>query len=391
MTSTSILKDKRLYGIFGITLIAVMGVASIAPALPQIAESLSLSKHQVGLLISAFTLPGVFLTPFAGVVADRMGRKFILVPALFLFATAGFAIFFVHDFKIILALRVLQGAGAAPLGSLNTTLVGDFFKGKQLPQAMGYNAGVLSLATASYPLLGGLLAGIAWYYPFAMPLLALPVGLFIIFGIKEPNIEKPSSLKLYLRSFSKSIIRKEVIAIFIIGTLTFIILYGNFLTYIPFIIKQKFDLSAPQIGMMLSLSSLATVFVAANVGKLTQKFGSLNLLKTAFLLFMATNIILPFVNNLYLFIIPVIMFGMAMALNMPSLQTVLTKLAPNDQRGAFMSINGWVIRLGQTIGPLIIGIGYTFHGYFGAYFLGALVALAGLVVLFTMIQKDKIE
>ena len=391
MTSTSILKDKRLYGIFGITLIAVMGVASIAPALPQIAESLSLSKHQVGLLISAFTLPGVFLTPFAGVVADRMGRKFILVPALFLFATAGFAIFFVHDFKIILALRVLQGAGAAPLGSLNTTLVGDFFKGKQLPQAMGYNAGVLSLATASYPLLGGLLAGIAWYYPFAMPLLALPVGLFIIFGIKEPNIEKPSSLKLYLRSFSKSIIRKEVIAIFIIGTLTFIILYGNFLTYIPFIIKQKFDLSAPQIGMMLSLSSLATVFVAANVGKLTQKFGSLNLLKTAFLLFMATNIILPFVNNLYLFIIPVIMFGMAMALNMPSLQTVLTKLAPNDQRGAFMSINGWVIRLGQTIGPLIIGIGYTFHGYFGAYFLGALVALVGLVVLFTMIQKDKIE
>jgi len=256
---------------------------------------------------------------------------------------------------------------------------------------MGYNAGVLSLATASYPLLGGLLAGIAWFYPFAMPLLALPVGLFIIFGIKEPYIEKPTSLKLYLRSFSKSIIRKEVIAIFIIGTLTFIILYGNFLTYIPFIIKQKFDLSAPQIGMMLSLSSLATGFVAANVGKLTQKFGSLNLLKTAFLLFMATNIILPFVNNLYLFIIPIIMFGMAMALNMPSLQTVLTKLAPNDQRGAFMSINGWVIRLGQTIGPLIIGIGYTFHGYFGAYFLGALVALVGLVVLFTMIQKDKIE
>jgi MFS family permease len=391
MSTKSILKDQRLYAIFGITLIAVMGVASIAPALPQIAESLSLSKHQVGLLISAFTLPGVFLTPFAGVVADRMGRKFVLVPALFLFAAAGFAIFFVHDFKIILALRILQGAGAAPLGSLNTTLVGDFFKGKQLPQAMGYNAGVLSLATASYPLLGGLLAGIAWYFPFAMPLLALPVGLFIIFGIKEPYIEKPTSLKLYLRSFSKSIIRKEVIAIFIIGTLTFIILYGNFLTYIPFIIKQKFDLSAPQIGMMLSLSSLATGFVAANVGKLTQRFGSLNLLKTAFLLFMATNIILPFVNNLYLFIIPIIMFGMAMALNMPSLQTVLTKLAPNDQRGAFMSINGWVIRLGQTIGPLIIGIGYTFHGYFGAYFLGAIVAVLGLVVLFTMIQKDKIE
>lgn len=80
-----------------------------------------------------------------------------------------------------------------------------------------------------------------------------------------------------------------------------------------------------------------------------------------------------------------------MALNMPSLQTVLTKLAPNDQRGAFMSINGWVIRIGQTLGPLIIGIGYAFHGYVGAYLLGAMMAILALIVLFTMIQKDKIE
>lgn len=367
-----------------------MGVASIAPALPQIAESLSLSKHQVGLLISVFTLPGVFLTPFAGVVADRMGRKFVLVPALFLFSAAGFAIFFVHDFKLILGLRILQGAGAAPLGALNTALIGDFFKGKELPKAMGYNAGILSLSTATYPLIGGFLAGIAWYFPFALPLLAIPVGLYLIFGMPEAQIDKPENLKNYLKSFSKSIIRKEVMAVFVIGTITFIILYGNFLTYIPFIMKQKFDLSAPQIGMMLSLSSFATGIVASQVGRLTQKFGSLNLLKTAFFLFMSVNIILPFVNNMYLFMLPIIMFGLAMALNMPSLQTVLTKLAPNDQRGAFMSINGWVIRLGQTIGPLFIGVGYTFHGYFGAYFLGAFIALLALVVLFTMIKSEKI-
>jgi ACDE family multidrug resistance protein len=55
-----------------------------------------------------------------------------------------------------------------------------------------------------------------------------------------------------------------------------------------------------------------------------------------------------------------------------------------------MSINGWVIRLGQTIGPLVIGIGYTLYGYLGAYFLGAFVAIIALIVLFTMIQKDKI-
>lgn len=158
MTGNEILKDRRLYVIFSVTLIAVMGVASITPALPKIAGTLNLTKPQVALLISAFTFPGIFLTPVAGVLADRWGRKRVLVPALFIFALAGSAIFFFHNFYHIILLRILQGMGAAPLGSINTTLIGDYFKRQQLPKAMGYNASVLSLSTATYPLIGGLLA-----------------------------------------------------------------------------------------------------------------------------------------------------------------------------------------------------------------------------------------
>lgn len=390
MAKQTLLKDQRLHVIFGVTLIAVMGVASIAPALPMISEGLNLSKTEVGLLISVFTFPGIILTPFAGIVSDRLGRKFVMIPALFLFGIAGFAIFFVRDFENILLLRVLQGAGAAPLGALNTALVGDFFKGPKLPQAMGYNASVLSIATGAYPLIGGGLAAIAWYYPFAMPLLAIPIGLFVLFGMKEPVEVRNIKLNTYLRNFSKSIFQKEIISIFIVGTITFILLYGTFLAYIPFILKERFDFSPHKIGLMISLSSVATGIVSSQVGRLTSKFGSLNLMKMAFVLFLINNFLFPFINNVYLFVVPILLFGSAMALNMPSIQTALTKLAPDDQRGAFMSVNGLVIRLGQTLGPIIIGIGYAWKGYFGAYLLGALITLIALIVLFTMIKKDKI-
>jgi MFS family permease len=160
MSNNKLLKDKKLYALFGITLIAVMGVASITPALPQISNTLDLSKSQIGLLISLFTFPGIFLTPISGILADRFGRKTVLVPSLFIFAFAGSAIFFIHDFHYILVLRILQGIGASSLGSINTTLIGDYYKAKELPEAMGYNASVLSLSTASYPLIGGVLAGL---------------------------------------------------------------------------------------------------------------------------------------------------------------------------------------------------------------------------------------
>ena len=391
MTDNKLIKDRRLYVIFSITLIGVMGVASLTPALPKISQALDLNKAEVALLISAFTFPGIFLTPVAGVFADRLGRKAVLIPSLFIFALAGFSIFFVKTFHLIIILRVIQGIGAAPLGSINTTLVGDFFRGKNRPAAMGYNASVLSLSTASYPLIGGALAGIAWYYPFILPVLAIPVGLFVIFGIREPKIAKVSDFKQYIKAISTSIVKKEVMGIFLLGILTFIILYGAFLTYIPFLVSQKFDLAAPQIGILLSISSLTTAVLATQVGRLTNKFGSLFLLKTAFSFYLIVSLVIPQVNHLYLFLLPILIFGAAQALNMPSLQTSLATLAPDNQRGAFMSLNGMVLRIGQTLGPLIIGIGYSVGEMNGVYYLSALVALIGLLVLFTMISSKKIE
>lgn len=384
---SNILKDKRLYIIFGITLIAVMGVASLSPAFPKIAKTLNLSETQVGYLISVFTLPGIFLAPVAGILADRFGRKTVLVPSLFLFSLAGFACFFTRDFTILLFFRFIQGVGGASLGSLNVTLIGDFFKGKDRPAAMGYNASVLSLYTAFYPLIGGLLAGIAWYYPFLLPLLAIPIGLVVIFGLKESEFNKSPNFFAYLKAAGESILCKEVLGLFTLSILTFVILYGAFLTYIPFLLDANFDLSPQKIGIFLALSSLATAFMATQVGKLTNKYGSVTLLKIAFIFYTIVVLLVPNIDNLYILAIPIILFGAAQALNIPSLQTLLSNLAPDDQRAFFMSTNGMVLRIGQTIGPPLIGIGFTIGKIQGVYYMAALVAVLGIGIIFLLLNR----
>jgi len=92
-------------------------------------------------------------------------------------------------------------------------------------------------------------------------------------------------------------------------------------------------------------------------------------------------------DNVYLFIIPILIFGCAQGLNMPNFQTAIADLAPDNQRGAFMSLNGMVLRLGQTLGPLVIGFGDRIGGLSGAYYTAALTAVLGLVVLFTVIRE----
>ncbi|MCF8388173.1 MAG: hypothetical protein K9G47_09830, partial [Bacteroidales bacterium] len=63
-----LLHDFNLKIIFAITLMAVMGVSSISPILPKVKDVFDVSKEEVGYLIVAFTLPGIFLAPFLGVM-----------------------------------------------------------------------------------------------------------------------------------------------------------------------------------------------------------------------------------------------------------------------------------------------------------------------------------
>ena len=98
-TKNSTLRDSNLYIIFSITLFAVLGVASITPAFPQIIKHFDLTVQQIGYLITVFTLPGIFLTPLMGIFADRFGRKTILFPSMLIVGVAGFLCAFQTNYQ----------------------------------------------------------------------------------------------------------------------------------------------------------------------------------------------------------------------------------------------------------------------------------------------------
>jgi MFS family permease len=169
-----LLRQRNLHLIFCVTLTVVMGVSSIAPAFPDIMDALGLAATQVAWLVTAFTLPGVFLAPVLGILADRYGRKRVLVPSLLVFGVFGSLCALADSFAVLVGLRFLQGVGAAALGALNVTILSDLYDGNERITAMGYNAGVLSFGTTLFPLLGGGLATLGWHWPFVLPVTALP-------------------------------------------------------------------------------------------------------------------------------------------------------------------------------------------------------------------------
>jgi MFS family permease len=361
----------------------VMGVASIAPALPAIVRDLGISKLDVAWLITAFSLPGMLLAPFVGVFADRFGRKRILVPAIFLFAIAGTACAFTRDFNILLIFRVFQGIGAAAMGSINVTLIGDLYSGRRRVEAMGLNASVLSLGAAGYPLIGGALAAIAWYYPFYLSLIAIPIGIIVLTKLNNPEPDSREDFKSYLVGAWGYLKNMKVAALFAAGVITFIIVFGAYLTYFAIYMDEAFNVSGFTIGVFMSVSALAAAVVASQMGRITRRISEGMLIKVSFAIFGLALILIPLMPSLWLLLIPVLLLGIAQGINLPSILSMAAGLAPTEYRAAFMSINSSMIRLGQTVGPPIVGLFYVYGGPTVAFaFTAGLAFMASAVGLF---------
>lgn len=382
-----LLRDHNLHIIFSITLMAVMGVASITPAFPKIIRELNIPPKDIGLLITAFTVPGVFLTPILGVLADRFGRKRVLAPSLFLFALAGGACALTRDFHLLLILRLLQGTGAAALPAINIALIGDLYTGRERDAAMGYNTSVLSLGVASYPALGGLLAAGGWQYPFFLSLLALPVGFLVLFTLNNPEPENTRPFKGYLSGIWQAVKQREVAVLFLASLVTFIILYGSYLTYFPILLNRTFQATAPLIGLIMSGMACTMAFTSSRMGNLAKRYSKKQLLMAAYILYAVALVLIPFAPNIPVLLFPVVLFGIAQGLNIPTVQTMLAGLAPLEYRASFMAVNGMILRLGQTLGPICMGIFFVLRGTDGAFLAGVGCALF-MLVIFALVLKN---
>lgn len=375
------LRGPRLYLIFAVTLMVVLGVASITPAFPAVMRRFDVSQEQVGLLITAFTIPGVVLTLVFGVLADRYGRRSILVPSLLLFCGAGVACGFAPSFGWLLALRAVEGVGAAALGSLNITIIGDLFSNEERGTVMGYNSSVLSVGAASYPAIGGALAMLGWRYPFFLPALAIPVAVLAMRYAPAGRPDDRTTLRNYLARTLRVARQPPILALFGISLLTFILLYGALLNYVPLLMSQRFDASPVSIGVILSTSSFASAIAASQLGRLSRRFAHFTLIRTAFFFYAGALVLVPFWPRWELIALSSLLFGTAMGLNLPSLFTLLTDAVPAESRGAIVATNGMTLRLGQTIGPLLASGISMLYGLDAVFFSAAGFAVAILVVL----------
>lgn len=368
---------------FGSTSCMVMGVTSIMPMIPAMAKIFGISQTTASLAITMFTLPGILFALFSGMLADRFGRKTVLVPSLFVFCVAGVACAFAGSFEMLLALRFIQGTGASSLGVLNATIIADTWSGPKMATIIGYNITVLNVCTAIYPSLGGALAHFDWRYPFFLPLFALPV-LYVACGTPLPNPGEAGNFRHYLRELGRIFHDRRITGLLAITGLTFLLLYGPIITCFPVLADSRFGASPAIIGGAMIFSSVGAGVTASQLGRLYARFSSRSLLLASQVLYLVSMLFLVNFTDLAWMLFPILLFGIGQGMNIPNVQAQLLGAATPQRRAAVMSVNGMLLRLGQTLAPVSFSLIMAARGLNWGFYTGMAlaVALAAMVILF---------
>jgi MFS family permease len=345
-------RSSTLYVILSCSLMGVMGVSLVSPVLPDLRPVFGVTDAQVGLVITAYTLPGVVVTPFVGLVADRFGRRRVVVPLLVLFAVAGAGVAFARTFAEVIALRFLQGVGASALITLAVTLIGDVYEGPRRDAVMGVNGSTIGTGAAFYPLLGGALAGIRWSAPFLFFGVGALVAVVAVVALEEPDAERSTDVRTYLGRLRAVATLPQALGVFVALFAAFLIFYGAVLTALPLLLRDAYALGSGRIGATLSAVALASAVVSSQYGRLSDRLAAPRLVAVGFVAYGLGLFGVRLAGSPRGVAAALLVFGVGFGVVMPAIDTTVVTLVDDDLRAGVMGLRTSVLRLGQTVGPV---------------------------------------
>lgn len=179
------------------SIMPIMAIISLVPVLPLLMQEFGEVAGAEFLVPMALTIPALcvaLLSPVAGRISDRKGRKTLLVASLLFYAAFGIIPWFLDDLFQIIGARVALGATEAVIMTVATTLIGDYFEGERREKWIALQVAIGSLAAIVLIAIGGILGEVFGSRgPFLLYLLAIPVAVAAKMILFEPQVREQHS------------------------------------------------------------------------------------------------------------------------------------------------------------------------------------------------------
>lgn len=359
-----------------------LGVGLVIPVIPQLKDEMNFSGTTMGMMISIFAITQLLMSPVAGILSDKMGRKKIIATGMIIFSISELLFGLAQSKNGFYVSRGLGGIAAALIMPAVTAYVADMTTIAERPKAMGIVSAAISGGFIIGPGVGGIIAYLGIRAPFyAASLLSLIGFILTLMVLKEPekNIQKVSeSVKGSILATLKRPIFASLFAIILIssfGLQAFEAIYS-------IMASSNFSFTTGEIAMIITVSGIiALICQVFFFDAIVQKIGEIRLIQLTFFASGVFIAIIAFTKSHLVVVLATFVVFLAFDLFRPAVTTYLSKHAGNQQ-GMINGLNSTFTSFGNILGPLAAGYLFDLNHIF-PYYISAIILLGtGVLSLF---------
>ena len=337
--------------LFGATLALMCGAALTPSTTAMMAEFENVPN--AGLWISLIlTLPALFVViggPVSGFLTDRLGRKRVLVTALFVTGLCGSAGFLLQSLWAILVSRAILGFGIAGVSTATNALISDLFEGSERARFLGLQSAIIGFNGIVFFFLGGVLADINWHYAF---LAYLP--LLVLFPLAWIFIREPVAVQQHGDEIIESKLKLDRTKTFIF-TATFLtqFIYVTLPVFQAYYLAELLKASSTTVGIFGAVSSAASFLIGLNYGRIKKKFSYQNIFLFSAAVIGIGFLIFGLAKSWVFIILAEIILGVCGGLHISNLPTWLASEVSLNVRGRANGIYVTMMYFGQFVASIV--------------------------------------
>ena len=340
-------------------LLAALGTSIANIALPVLAQAFSAPFAHLQAVVIAYLAALTVCVVIAGRLGDSHGLKPMLVAGLAVFAVGSRLCAVAPNLLLLIGARALQGVGAAFMMTLAMALMRQTANEAHVGQAMGLLGTVSALGTALGPSLGGLLIpltgwrGIFWVQ---VPLAALAIILAITMLPADTAREKAPSVSLW-SAINGKLVPNLAVNVIVAAVMMTTLVVG------PFYLSLGLGLTAAQVGFVMAVGPVISIFSGVPSGRLVDTWGSDRMLAIGLGLLATGALLLAFLPNaigIAGYVLSILVLTPGYQLFQAANNTAALADVAKPRRGTVSGLLGLSRNIGLIAGASAMGAVFTF-------------------------------
>ena len=373
------------------TFIDRVGGALILPFLSlYVAQKFNVGMTEVGLIFGLWSISSLVGSMIGGALADKLGRKVIIIFGLISSAITGILMGLVTDLSAFYFLALVAGIFSDIGHPARQAMVADLLEGEQRAEGFSVLRVVANLAITFGPAIGGVLAGVSYLLLFIIDACTSSItALIVLWAIPET---KPADIggtetESVVKTIAgyRDVVTDKLFMAFVFATIIIISVYTQMYSTLPVFLNRVHDIPAKGFGYMMSMNAAIVVIFQFWVAKRVKKYQPMLMMMLASTLYGIGFLLYGFVSAYAMFFVCMVIITIGEMIHIPVAQSLATFFAPEDMRGRYMAAYGMGWAIPNSVAPFLAGLVMdNYDPYWVWYFAGILAAAA--VICFGLLK-----